>query len=64
MAESAHGRFFPYDAPYENQREAISGVYDALVLVGRVIREKASVSGFGHYRFFDVSGYKTSLLVA
>ena len=30
MAESTHARFFPYDSPYENQREAISGVYDAL----------------------------------
>ena len=45
MAESAHGRFFPYDAPYENQREAISGVYDALSADRDVLFEGACGTG-------------------
>ena len=45
MAESTHARFFPYDSPYENQREAISGVYDALSTDRDVLFEGACGTG-------------------
>jgi len=45
VAESTHARFFPYDSPYENQREAISGVYDALENDRDVLFEGACGTG-------------------
>ena len=45
VAESTHARFFPYDSPYANQREAISGVYDALENDRDVLFEGACGTG-------------------
>ena len=45
MAESTHARFFPYEVPYENQRAAISGIYDALSADRDVLFEGACGTG-------------------
>ena len=45
MSEPGYLRFFPYDRPYENQREAMDRIYNALHRGQNVLFEGACGTG-------------------